>query len=71
MLLLSNQKVHALGQQQIVLRHYKCKKTKGNLLGAYLVKYKGLDYYHSHMHSNLCHVLFASKNENKHLSSVL
>lgn len=43
MLSLSDWKVHALGQQQIVLETLKCKKTKGDLLGAYLMKYKLLD----------------------------
>lgn len=71
MLSLSDQKVHALGQQQIVLKHYKCKKTKGDLLRAYLMKYRFLDYYDSHIHSNFCNVLSLLKNENKDLSSVL
>ena len=43
MLSLSDWKVHALGEQQIVLKHYKCKKTEGDLLGAYLMKHKFLD----------------------------
>lgn len=45
MLSLSDQKVHALGQQQIALKHYKYKTTKGDLLEAYLMKYKFLDYH--------------------------
>lgn len=43
MLLLSNQKVHALRQQQIVLKYYKSRMSKGDLLGAYLMKCKFLD----------------------------
>lgn len=60
MLSLSDQ-IHALGQQQIVLKNYKCRKTKSDLLEAYLMEYKFLDYCHSHMHSNFCNVLFGSK----------
>lgn len=40
MLSLSDWKVHALGQQQIFMKHCKCKNIKGELLEAYLMKYK-------------------------------
>lgn len=43
MLSLSNQKVHALRQQQIVLKYHKSRMSKGDLLGVYIMKCKVLD----------------------------
>lgn len=70
MLSLSDQKVHALGQQQIVLKHYKYKTIKGDLLEAYLMKYKFLDYHSVFTVTSVMSYLLL-KNKSKHLSSVL
>lgn len=43
MLSLSDQKVHALRQQQIVLKYYRSKMSKGDLIRVYMMKCKFLD----------------------------
>lgn len=60
MLSLWDWKVHALGQQQIIRKHYKY-NINSNLLESYLMKYKGFSLLWFKLYSNFCHVLFASK----------